>query len=103
MPLSAPLSVPFSEPPADGVVESPDAPSLSAAVGDLYAELSVGVRERLDGVSGQAADLVRLCAVWGRALATCDAGRLLGNLSDAQVGLLAREGIDNGLLGACRR
>jgi DNA-binding CsgD family transcriptional regulator len=69
-------------------------------VGDLYAELSVGVRERLAGVSDQAAALVRLTAVWGRALEASDTGRLLGNLSEAEVGLLAREGVDNGLLGA---
>jgi DNA-binding CsgD family transcriptional regulator len=69
-------------------------------VSDLYSELSVGVRERLDGLSSQAAALVRLAAVWGRALDEADAGRLLGNLSEAHVGLLTREGLDNGLLGA---
>jgi DNA-binding CsgD family transcriptional regulator len=67
--------------------------------GDLYAELSAGVRERLGGLSEQAAALVRLAAVWGRALDASDAGRLLGNLSEAHVGLLVREGLDNGLLG----
>jgi DNA-binding CsgD family transcriptional regulator len=68
-------------------------------VGDLYAELSVGVRGRLDGLSDQAAALIRLAAVWGRALRTSDAGPLLGNVSEAQVRILAREGADNGLLG----
>lgn len=69
-------------------------------VGDLHAELAVGVRARLDGLSGEAAALVRLTAVWGGALDVSDAGRLLGNVSEAQIGLLAREGVDNGLLGS---
>lgn len=69
-------------------------------VGDLSAELSAGVRERLDELSDEAAALIRLTAVWGRALDAADAGRLLGNASEAQVSLLVREGIDNGLLGA---
>jgi DNA-binding CsgD family transcriptional regulator/tetratricopeptide (TPR) repeat protein len=69
-------------------------------VGDLYAELSVGVRERLDGLSAGAASLVRLAAVWGRALHASDAGHLLGDLSEAQVTLFVGEAIDNGLLGA---
>ena len=68
-------------------------------IGDLCAELSVGVRDRLDGLSEQTAALVRLAAVWGRALDASDAGRMLGNLSEAHVGLLLREGLDNGLLG----
>jgi DNA-binding CsgD family transcriptional regulator len=68
-------------------------------VDDLHAELSVGVRGRLDGLSAEAAALVRLTAVWGRALGVSDAGRLLGNVSEVQVGMLAREGVDNGLLG----
>lgn len=69
-------------------------------VGDVHIDLSAGVRERLAGLSTDAAALVRLCAVWGRALKTADAGRLLGNLSEAQVGLLVREAADNGLLGS---
>jgi DNA-binding CsgD family transcriptional regulator len=69
-------------------------------VGDPHAELSVGVRARLDALSAQAAALIRLTAVWGRALIMADAGQLLGNVSDAQLGLLAREAIDNGLLGS---
>lgn len=69
-------------------------------VGDLYAELSVGVRARLDALSGQTTALIRLAAVWGRALSLHDAGHLLGNVSDAQLRLLAREAIDNGLLGS---
>lgn len=66
---------------------------------DLHAELSVGVRGRLDGLPGQAAALIRLAAVWGRPLTVADAGNLLGGASDAQVAILARDGIDNGLLG----
>lgn len=69
-------------------------------IGNLQAELSVGVRARLSGVSGPAAALVRLAAVWGRALSFADAGRLLGSVSDAQVQMLVREGVDNGLLGS---
>jgi DNA-binding CsgD family transcriptional regulator len=69
-------------------------------VGDVHVDLSTGVRERLSGLSAQAAALVRLCAVWGRALDGADAGRMLGNLSEAQVGLLTREAADNGLLGS---
>lgn len=68
-------------------------------VGDLAAELSTGVRERMGELSEQAAALVRLTAVWGRSLAASDAGRLLGNLSEGQVGSLVREGVDDGLLG----
>jgi DNA-binding CsgD family transcriptional regulator/tetratricopeptide (TPR) repeat protein len=68
--------------------------------GDLHAELSVGVRARLDALSAQAAALILLAAVWGRSLSLADAGHLLGSISDAQLGLLAREGIDNGLLGS---
>jgi DNA-binding CsgD family transcriptional regulator len=67
---------------------------------DLHAELSVGVRARLAGLSGPAAALIRLAAVWSRALSVTDAGHLLGRLSDAQVQLLAREAVDNGLLGS---
>ncbi|MGY4652546.1 AAA family ATPase [Mycobacterium sp. URHB0021] len=69
-------------------------------LGDLHAELSVGVRGRLVGLSEQAAALIRLAAVWGRALGIADAGRLLGGVSEAQMGMLAREGVDNGLLGS---
>jgi DNA-binding CsgD family transcriptional regulator len=69
-------------------------------VDGLDAELSVGVRARLDGLSADAAALVRLTAVWGRALDVADAGRLSGNVSEVQVGMLAREGVDNGVLGA---
>ncbi|WP_319451051.1 MULTISPECIES: helix-turn-helix transcriptional regulator [unclassified Mycobacterium] len=69
-------------------------------VGDLSAELSVGVRARLDALSAQGAALTRLAAVWGRALSMPDAGILLGDVSDAQVRILAREGVDNGLLGS---
>jgi DNA-binding CsgD family transcriptional regulator len=68
-------------------------------IGDLQSELSVGVRARLEALSAQTAALIRLAAVWGRALSMADAGHLLGNVSDAQLGLLAREAIDNGLLG----
>ncbi len=68
--------------------------------GDLHVELSTGVRERLGVLSPQAAALVRLTAVWGRALEVAAAGQLLGDVSDAEVGLLAREAIDNGLLGS---
>ena len=67
--------------------------------GDLHAELSVGVRARVGGLSGPAGALIRLAAVWGRSLGLADAGHLLGSVSDAQVALLAREGVDNGLLG----
>jgi DNA-binding CsgD family transcriptional regulator len=67
-------------------------------VGDLHAELSVGVRERMAALSDEAAALIRLTSVWGRALSASDAGALLGNVSDAQVRTLAREGADNGLL-----
>lgn len=69
-------------------------------IGDLHAELVVGVRGRLSGLSGPAAALVRLTAVWGRSLSVADAGHLLGSVSEAQVRLLAREGVDNGLLGS---
>ncbi|WP_029113606.1 LuxR family transcriptional regulator [Mycobacterium sp. URHB0044] len=69
-------------------------------VGDLHAELSVGVRGRLDGLSEQAGALIRLTAVWGRALSTTDAAHLLGGVSEAQVATLVREGVDNGLLGS---
>jgi DNA-binding CsgD family transcriptional regulator len=69
-------------------------------VGDLHAELSVGVRARLDGLSDRATALVRLAAVWGRALSVVDAGLLLDGSSEAQVGMLVREGVDNGLLGS---
>jgi hypothetical protein len=58
------------------------------------------VRDRLAGLSAEAAALVRLAAVWGRALDVFDAGGLLGNVSEAQIGMLAREGADNGLLGS---
>jgi DNA-binding CsgD family transcriptional regulator len=68
-------------------------------IGDLHAELSVGVRARLSGLSGPAAELVRLAAVWGRALSVADAGHLLGRVSDAQIQILVRECVDNGLLG----
>jgi DNA-binding CsgD family transcriptional regulator/tetratricopeptide (TPR) repeat protein len=69
-------------------------------IGDMHAELSAGVRRRLSGLSGQAAALVRLAAVWGRALSIADAGHLLGGVSEAQVWMLVREGADNGLLGS---
>jgi hypothetical protein len=68
-------------------------------MGDLHAELSVGVRARVGGLSGPVAALIRLAAVWSRALSLADAGHLLGSVSDAQVRMLAREGVDNGLLG----
>jgi DNA-binding CsgD family transcriptional regulator/tetratricopeptide (TPR) repeat protein len=68
-------------------------------IGDLHADLSVGVRGRLSGLSGPAAALVRLTAAWGRPLSVADAGPLLGSVSEAQVRLLARECVDNGLLG----
>jgi len=68
-------------------------------VGDLHAELSVGVRARVGGVSGPASALIRLAAVCGRALSLADAAQLLGSVSEAQVRVLAREGVDNGLLG----
>ncbi len=67
---------------------------------DLHAELSAGVRARAAALSGPAADLIRLTAVWSRGLSLADAGHLLGGISDAQLGLLAREGVDNGLLGS---
>ena len=69
-------------------------------VGDLHAELSVGVRARVGGLSGPAAALIRLTAVWGPPLSLRRAGHLLGSVSEAQVGMLAREGVDNGLLGS---
>ncbi len=69
-------------------------------VGDLRAELSVGVRARVGGLSGPAAALIRLTAVWGPPLSLRRAGHLLGSVSEAQVGMLAREGVDNGLLGS---
>jgi DNA-binding CsgD family transcriptional regulator/tetratricopeptide (TPR) repeat protein len=69
-------------------------------VGDLHTELAVGVRARLSGLSGPAAALVRVAAVWGRALGVADAGHLLGCMSEAQVRLLVREGVDHGLLGS---
>ena len=69
-------------------------------VGNLHAELSVGVRTRVGGLSGPAAALIRLAAVWGRALSVAEAGQLLGSVSEAQVGMLVREGVDNGLLGS---
>jgi DNA-binding CsgD family transcriptional regulator len=69
-------------------------------VSDLHTDLSVGVRARVGGLSGPAAALVRLAAVWGRELSVADAGTLLGSVSEAQVSVLAREGIDNGLLGS---
>jgi DNA-binding CsgD family transcriptional regulator len=68
--------------------------------GDLHAELSVGVRARVGSLSGPAAALIRLAAVWGRAMTLADAGHLLGSMSEAQLALLAREGVDNGLLGS---
>lgn len=68
--------------------------------GDLHTDLSVGVRARVGGLSGPASALVWLAAVWGRALSVADAGALLGSISEAQVGMLAREGVDNGLLGS---
>lgn len=74
-------------------------PGQGDDVADLHAELSVGVRGRLDGLSSQAASLVQLAAVWGRAMRVSEAGELLGGVSEAQVSILAREGIDNGLLG----
>jgi DNA-binding CsgD family transcriptional regulator len=67
--------------------------------GDLHAELSVGVRTRVGGLSEPAAALIRLAAVWGRALSLADAGHLLGSVSEAQVAMLVREAVDNGLLG----
>jgi DNA-binding CsgD family transcriptional regulator len=69
-------------------------------VGDMHAELAAGVRRRLSGLSGPAAALVRLTAVWGRALSVADAGHLLGSVSEAQARMLVREGADNGLLGS---
>jgi len=68
--------------------------------GDLHTDLSVGVRARVGGLSGPASALIRLAAVWGRALSVADAGAVLGSISEAQVGILAREGVDNGLLGS---
>jgi DNA-binding CsgD family transcriptional regulator len=68
--------------------------------GDLHAELSVGIRARVGGLSEPAAALIRLAAVWGRALSVADAAGLLGGVSEAQVAMLAREGVDNGLLGS---
>jgi DNA-binding CsgD family transcriptional regulator/tetratricopeptide (TPR) repeat protein len=68
-------------------------------VGDLYAELSVGMRARLAGLSGPAAALIRLAAVWGRPLSLAGAGHLLGSVSEAQIRVLALEGVDNGVLG----
>lgn len=70
------------------------------AAGDLHTELLGGVRGRLDALSDRAAALIRLTAVWGRAMSVPDAGHLLGDLTDAQVRLLTREGVDNGLLGS---
>lgn len=67
-------------------------------VGDLYAELSVGVRSRLDEVAERTVALIRLVAVWGRALPFGDAGRLLGGVSEADVRVAARDAVDNGLL-----
>src|SRR6185312_7651643 len=68
--------------------------------GDLHTDLSVGGRARVGGLSGPASALIRLAAVWGRALSVADAGAVLGSISEAQVGILAREGVDNGLLGS---
>ena len=62
--------------------------------GDLHVDLSMGVRARIGGLSGPAGALVRLAAVWGRGLSVADAGALLGSVSEAQVGVLAREGVD---------
>lgn len=66
----------------------------------LPVELAVGVRARLDGLSAPAAELVRLAAVWGRPLGVHDAGQLLGGVLEARVGVLAQDGVDNGLLGS---
>jgi DNA-binding CsgD family transcriptional regulator len=84
----------------DGLARRRERGQGIGGVGDLHAELSAGVRDRIGGLSAAAAALVRLTAVWGRALDVSDAGRLLGNVSDAQVGMLAREGADNGVLGS---
>ena len=51
-------------------------------------------------MSDRATALVRLAAVWGRALSVVDAGLLLDGSPEAQVGMLVREGVDNGLLGS---
>lgn len=68
--------------------------------GDLPAELALGVRARVGALSAPATSLIRLAAVWGRALSVADAAALLGSVSEAQVGVLAREGVDHGLLGS---
>ncbi|MET0702248.1 MAG: AAA family ATPase [Mycobacterium sp.] len=72
-------------------------------MGDLYSELMVGVRERIADLSWRAAELVRLAAVWGRGLGFEDAAALLGDLSEAETGLLIREARDHGLLNTADR
>lgn len=80
----------------DGLVRRRDSDQDAA---DLHAELSADVRARVGDLSDRAAALVRLAAVWGRALPVTDAARLLGDVSEAQVGALTREGAEHGLLG----
>ncbi|ANI39044.1 helix-turn-helix transcriptional regulator [Mycolicibacterium vaccae] len=65
---------------------------------DLYAELGLRVRDRLRQLTGGAAALVQLAAVWGRPLSAADAATILGDTSEAQIAALAREAEDHGLL-----
>lgn len=65
--------------------------------GDLHAELATGVRARLDQLSSDAVDLVRLAAVWGGPLTVRDGADLLGR-SQTHTRRLIAEGVDHGLL-----
>lgn len=65
---------------------------------DLYNELVVGVRRRLESLPQDAVALIRVAAVWGRALAVEDAESLLGEVSTAWVLDAVREAADDGLL-----
>ena len=78
----------------DGLTGRPGAKTARS----LYAELALGIRARLNDLSEDGAALIRWAAVWGRSLAATDASRLLGGISEAQLALLTKEAVDNGLL-----
>lgn len=68
------------------------------ADGDLPAEVVLGVRRRMPSLSADLVRLLRICAVWGRAIAADQAAVLLGGLPAAVVLDAAEQGAAEGLL-----